>query len=220
MRTSAKLISAVATVALIAGVSVAAMPAQATTRSTVDGATSLTILPSVHTDFGVAGVQLQALEPAVSDNDLGTQRLTFPVARRVKEGVLLHRGIMTIAAALNRIDLSAPRLEFAPAPGTTTGRIVFQDLYSAVGGGRKVIFTVSNMSVTTTRGRVTQSGQAWKRTDHQHITGDVSLVNNPAFVKALNDFVGTTALTPGMAFGTLDTSVTTTVTCTTRRECR
>jgi hypothetical protein len=38
-------------------------------------------------------------------------------------------------------------------------------------------------------------------------------------VSALNAYIGTTFFTPGLAFGTLDSTVTNTITCTTRKEC-
>jgi hypothetical protein len=59
----------------------------------------------------------------------------------------------------------------------------------------------------------------WKRTDRHLITGSLSVVDDAQFVSALNAFIGTTLFTPGMAFGTLDSTVTNTITCTTRKEC-
>ena len=130
-----------------------------------------------------------------------------------------NKGVMTIGALLNRIDLASPHLEYATGVGATTGRITFQDEYDAVGGDRVTIFGVSNMMVKDTKGRVAKAGAAWKRTDRHLITGDVSIVDDPQLVSALNAYIGTTFFTPGMAFGTLDSKVTTTITCTTRREC-
>jgi hypothetical protein len=62
-------------------------------------------------------------------------------------------------------------------------------------------------------------GATWKRTDRHHITGSLSVVDDAQFVSALNAYIGTTFFTPGLAFGTLDSTVTNTITCTTRKEC-
>ena len=219
MRKSTTFLSALTAAALVAGAGVAATPAQAKVTSQVSGSTTITLLPEVYSQLSVLGVQFQALDPATSTNPLGTQALHFPVTKPFKSGAVANTGIMAIGASVNRIDLASPHLEYATGAGATTGRITFQDEYDAVGGDRVTIFGVNNMTVKVTKGKVAKAGAAWKRTDRQRITGDVSIVDDPQLVSALNAYIGTTFFTPGMAFGTLDSKVTTTITCTTRREC-
>ena len=219
MRTSTTFLSAVTAVALVAGVGIAAAPAKAKVTSQVSGSTTITIPPEVYVQLSVVGVQLQAFDPATSTNPSGTQALHFPVTKPVKSGAVANTGIMAIGASVSRIDLASPHLEYATGAGATTGQITFQDEDDAVGGDRVTIFGVNNMTVKVTKGKVAKAGAAWKRTDRQRITGDVSIVDDPQLVSALNAYIGTTFFTPGMEFGTLDSKVTTTITCTTRREC-
>ena len=219
MRTSTTFLSAVTAAALVAGVGIAAAPAKAKVTSQVSGSTTITIPPEVYVQLSVVGVQLQAFDPATSTNPSGTQALHFPVTKPVKSGAVANTGIMATGASVSRIDLASPHLEYATGAGATTGQITFQDEDDAVGGDRVTIFGVNNMTVKVTKGKVAKAGAAWKRTDRQRITGDVSIVDDPQLVSALNAYIGTTFFTPGMEFGTLDSKVTTTITCTTRREC-
>jgi hypothetical protein len=216
MRTSTTFLSAVTAAALVAGVGIAAAPAQAKVTSQVSGSTTITILPEVCVQLSVVGVQFQAFDPATSTNPSGTKALHFAVTKPVKLGAVANTGIMAIGASVSRIDLASPHLEYATGAGATTGHITFQDEDDAVGGDRVTIFGVNNMTVKVTKGKVAKAGAAWKRTDRQLITGDVSIVDDPQLVSALNAYIGTTFFTPGMEFGTLDT---TTITCKTRREC-
>ena len=219
MRTSTTFLSAVTAAALVAGVGIAAAPAKAKVTSQVSGSTTITIPPEVYVQLSVVGVQLQAFDPATSTNPSGTQALHFPVTKPVKSGAVANTGIMAIGASVSRIDLASPHLEYATGAGATTGQITFQDEDDAVGGDRVTIFGVNNMTVKVTKGKVAKAGAAWKRTDRQRITGDVSIVDDPQLVSNLNAYIGTTFFTPGMEFGTLDSKVTTTITCKTRREC-
>jgi hypothetical protein len=219
MRKSTTFLSLAAAAALVAGVGVAAAPAQAKVTSKVSGSTTITILPEVYTQLGVAGVQFQALSPATSTNPPGTQALRFPVTAPFKPGAVANTGIMTIGASINRIDLSLPVLEYSRTKGSTTGQITFKDDYAAIGTDRVTVFDVDNLTVKVTKGKVAKLGATWKRTDRHHITGSLSVVDDAQFVSALNAYIGTTLFTPGMAFGTLDSTVTNTITCTTRKEC-
>jgi hypothetical protein len=219
MRKSTTFLSLAAAAALVAGVGVAAAPAQAKVTSKVSGSTTITILPEVYTQLGVAGVQCQALSPATSTNPPGTQALRFPVTAPFKPGAVANTGIMTIGASINRIDLSLPVLEYSRTKGSTTGQITFKDDYAAIGTDRVTVFDVDNLTVKVTKGKVAKLGATWKRTDRHHITGSLSVVDDAQFVSALNAYIGTTFFTPGLAFGTLDSTVTNTITCTTRKEC-
>ena len=219
MRKSTTFLSLAAAAALVAGAGIAAAPAQAKVTSKVSGSTTITILPEVYTQLGVAGVQFQALPPAASTNPPGTQALRFPVTAPFKPGAVANTGIMTIGASINRIDLSLPVLEYSRTKGSTTGQITFKDDYAAIGADRVTVFDIDNLSVKVTKGKVAKLGATWKRTDRHHITGSLSVVDDAQFVSALNAYIGTTFFTPGLAFGTLDSTVTNTITCTTRKEC-
>jgi hypothetical protein len=219
MRKSTTFLGTVAAIALVAGVGIAAAPAQAKVTSKVSGSTTLTILPEVYSQLGVAGVQFQALDPATSTNPSVTQALHFPVTAPLKPGAVASPGIMAIGASINRIDLSLPILQYSRTKGSTTGQITFKDDYAAIEGDRVAVFDVDNLTAKVTKGKVTKSGATWKRTDRQRIAGSLSVVDDAQFVNALNAYIGTTFFTPGMQFGTLDSMVTTTLTCTTRKEC-
>jgi len=219
MRKSTTFLSLAAAAALVAGVGIASAPAQAKVTSKVGGSTTITILPEVYTQFGGAGVQFQALPPATSTFLSNTQALRFPVTAPLKPGAVANTGIMTIGASINRIDLSLPVLEYSRTKGSTTGQITFKDDYAAIGADRVTVFDVDNLSVKVTKGKVAKLGATWKRTDRHHITGSLSVVDDAQFVSALNAYIGTTFFTPGLAFGTLDSTVTNTITCTTRKEC-
>jgi hypothetical protein len=219
MRKSTTFLSLAAAAALVAGVGIAAAPAQAKVTSKVSGSTTITILPEVYTQLGVAGVQFQGLPPASSTNPPGTQALRFPVTAPFKPGAVANTGTMAIGALLERIDLSLPILEYSRTKGSATGQITFQDVEGAIGVGRVTLFDVDSMKIKVTKGKVAKSGATWKRTDRHHITGSLSVVDDAQFVSALNAYIGTTLFTPGMAFGTLDSTVTNTITCTTRKEC-
>jgi hypothetical protein len=219
MRKSTTFLSLAAAAALVAGAGIAAAPAQAKVTSKVSGSTTITILPEVYTQLGVAGVQFQALPPAASTNPPGTQALRFPVTAPFKPGAVANTGIMTIGASIDRIDLSLPVLEYSRTKGSTTGQITFKDDYAAIGADRVTVFDIDNLSVKVTKGKVAKLGATWKRTDRHHLTGSLSVVDDAQFVSALNAYIGTTFFTPGLAFGTLDSTVTNTITCTTRKEC-
>ena len=218
MRKSTVFLSAATAAALVAGVGIAAAPAQAKVTSQVSGSTTITILPKVYSQFS-AGVQVQAFPPATSTNPAGTQAIHFPVTTPLKPGAVANTGVMTIGALLNRIDLSLPILEYSSTKGRTTGQITFKDEYASLTSDRFALFKVTGMSLKVTKGKATKSGATWKRTDRQWITGKVAIVDNPKTVDSLNTYIGTTLFTPGMEFGTLDSNVTTTITCKTRREC-
>ena len=219
MRKSTTFLSLAATAALVASVGIAAATAQAKVTSKASGSTTLTILPEVYTQLGVAGVQFQGLPPAASTNPSSTQAISFPVTKPFKPGTVANTGIMAIGASINRIDLSLPILEYSSTNGSTTGQITFKDDYAALTSDRVTLFQVTGMSVKVTKGKVTKSGATWKRTDRQRITGNVAMVDDPATIASLNAYIGATFFTPGTAFGTLDSTVTTTITCTTRKEC-
>jgi hypothetical protein len=219
MRKSTTFLSLAAAAALVAGVGIAAAPAQAKVTSKVSGSTTITILPEVYTQLSVPGVQFQGLPPASSTNPPGTQALRFPVTAPFKPGAVANTGTMAIGALLERIDLSLPILEYSRTKGSATGQITFQDVEGAIGVGRVTLFDVDSMKIKVTKGKVVKSGAEWKRTDRHHITGSLSVVDDAQFVSALNAYIGTTFFTPGLAFGTLDSTVTNTITCTTRKEC-
>lgn len=219
MHTHTRVAAVITALALAGGAVVTAGPARAKVTSTVVGSTVISILPSARIDMSLIGVQFQALEPATfSDAGEGLD-ITFPAAPPVKKGVLQHAGTMAIGAALARLDLATPQLVYTTKAGATTGRITFLDEYNALGLERVPFFDVSDMSVTVTKGKARKAGAKWKRTDTQLITGNVSISSDAKLVSTINAYVGTTYFTPGLDFGTVNSSATITVTCTTAKEC-
>ena len=86
MRKSTAFLGAVTAAALVAGVGIAAAPAQAKVTSQVSGSTTITFLPEVYSQLSTVGVQFQGLTPATSTNPSGTQALHFPVTTPFKPG--------------------------------------------------------------------------------------------------------------------------------------
>ncbi len=180
---------------------------------------SITMVPSVHSEASIVGVQFQAFRPATFRVTSDAKVFGFPAVPAVQRGLVKYSGTFAIGASLNRIDLGAPYLSYTTKAGVRTGRITFQDESEAINGNRVALFDVDNVTVRATKGKIVKVGTRWARTDRLRITGDVSIVNNSRFVRALNSYIGTTFFRPGQEFGTLQSSVSTTVRCTTLREC-
>lgn len=134
---------------------------------------------------------------------------------------------MSMASQIARLYLTAPRLEYPASAGAGRGRITFEvtdmpaDGPADLANGTRIhLFNVSRLAIKDTRGRVTQSGKAWTRTDTQRITGRVYLVDDTALLTSINTYIGSTLLTPKLPFSMLNTVITLKVTCATRAECK
>lgn len=227
MRMNTRLASAAVAVALAASIGMAATPVQAKNTTSVTGSTRLAVLPSVVTSMSVVGVQVNAESPATSEWDAaGDQTLAFPMSRPAVRSMLPLDGGISIGASLARLWLTAPRLESSTVAGASQGRITFEvanmpaDGPAGLANGKRItLFTVSPMTVSTKKGRVTKVGKTWTRTDTQRITGNLSLVDDAALLTSINTFIGTEFFQPAMPFGSLATVVTTKVTCPTSKAC-
>ena len=226
MRMTPRLATAALAVALVAGIGLAGSPAQAKTSTTVSGSARLPILPSTLSAMGLAGTQIDAIPPAEAVGNDGIHRtVIFPISRLPRNGVLPWDGGMSIGASVARLYLTAPRLEYSTDAGR--GRITFEVVdmpadgpADLANGTRIALLNVSRLVVKTTRGRVTGSGKEWKRTDTQRIAGRVYLVDDATVLTSINAYIGSTFFTPKRPFSTLSTVITTTVTCSTRAECK
>ena len=224
MRISTRLGAAALAIALMGGIGLTGAPAQAKTTTSVSGKASLAFLPSTLSALSLSGVQFGYTPPATSVGDgAASQTLVFPTATPVKAGVVTLEGGMSVGASIARLYLAAPRLE-----GTTgtSGRMTFEitDMPAdgpaeLTNGSRIGVFTVSSLKSQTRKGRVTKVGETWARTDRQRITGQVSLADDTALMASINSYIGTSFFTPGLAFGTLTTVITTKLTCSTRAAC-
>ena len=226
MRMTPRLATAALAVALVAGIGLAGSPAQAKTTTTVSGAAKLPFLLSALSALSLAGTQVDATPPATAEGDGGSSKtLVFPVSRLPKNGVLPLDGGMSIGASVARLYLTAPRLEYSTDAGR--GRITFEVVdmpadgpADLANGTRIALLNVSRLAVKTTRGRVTGSGKEWKRIDTQRIAGRVYLADDATLLTSINTYIGSTFFTPKRPFSTLSTVITTTVTCSTRAECK
>ncbi len=226
MRMTPRLATAALAVALVAGIGLAGSPAQAKTTTTVSGAAKLPFLLSALSALSLAGTQVDATPPATAEGDGGSSKtLVFPVSRLPKNGVLPLDGGMSIGASVARLYLTAPRLEYSTDAGR--GRITFEVVdmpadgpADLTNGTRIALFNVSRLVVKTTRGRVTGSGKEWKRIDTQRIAGRVYLADDATLLTSINTYIGSTFFTPKRPFSKLSTVITTTVTCSTRAECK
>jgi len=226
MRMTPRLATAALAVALVAGIGLAGSPAQAKTTTTVSGAARLPFLMSTISELSLAGTQVDATPPATSEGDGGSSKtLVFPVSRLPKNGVLPLDGGMSIGASVARLYLTAPRLEYSTDAGR--GRITFEVVdmpadgpADLANGTRIALLNVSQLAVKTTRGRVTGSGKEWKRIDTQRIAGRVYLADDATLLTSINTYIGSTFFTPKRPFSKLSTVITTTVTCSTRAECK
>ena len=226
MRMTPRLATAALAVALVAGIGLAGSPAQAKTTTTVSGAAKLPFLLSALSALSLAGTQVDATPPATAEGDGGSSKtLVFPVSRLPKNGVLPLDGGMSIGASVARLYLTAPRLEYSTDAGR--GRITFEVVdmpadgpADLANGTRIALLNVSRLAVKTTRGRVTGSGKEWKRIDTQRIAGRVYLADDATLLTSINTYIGSTFFTPKRPFSKLSTVITTTVTCSTRAECK
>lgn len=228
MRLRSRLAAAAVAVTFVAGIGMAGSPAQAKTTSTVSGTARLPFLPSVLASLSVNGVQFNATPAATSEGEGGaSQTLVFPVTKPARGGALPLEGGISVGASLARLYLTAPRLEYASGAGAGQGRITFQvtDMPAdgpaeLANGTRIALFAVSSLDIKTRKGRVVQSGKTWTRTDTQRITGQVAIANDASLVTSVNSFIGTSFFTPDLPFSTLNSVITTKVTCSTRAACR
>ena len=226
MRMTPRLATAALAVALVAGIGLAGSPAQAKTTTTVSGAARLPFLMSTISELSLAGTQFDATPPATSEGDgANSKTLVFPISRLPKNGVLPLDGGMSIGASVARLYLTAPRLEYSTDAGR--GRITFEVVdmpadgpADLANGTRIALLNVSRLAVKTTRGRVTGSGKEWKRIDTQRIAGRVYLADDATLLTSINTYIGSTFFTPKRPFSKLSTVITTTVTCSTRAECK
>jgi len=228
MRTRTVLGTAVMTIALVAGIGLTGSSAQAKTTTTVTGTAKVSVLTSAITDMSLAGIQVGVEPPATTQvNDGNNFEFSLPVSQLPKAGVLPLEGGISIGAIANRLWLTAPRLEYSASSAGAPARMTLEVQYMGpdapaglTDGTRITLFEIPRLVVKTTKGRVTSLGKAWTRGDTHRLTGDLHFVNNAALLASINDYIGSSYLTPQTPFATLNTVIKAKVTCATRAACK
>jgi hypothetical protein len=228
MNLGKKLVSVAAGVALVAGAGLAASaPASAAAKPAFKGATGIAVPMALIGAASAAGVTIAPIAPARAQATTDVVNVLFPVSGPLMDGVLHHRGGLSLTSATTQITLTvtSPTIEWATSGGDTAeikgeiGGIPDSSPFAALNGQRAGIFKVSNFDEVIKKGKITKAGKMFKRTWTITQTGDVAVTDSQTVVDAINGFMGVPLFTAGMDFGTLDTSYTITHTCKTKKEC-
>jgi len=218
--------TAAMTIALIAGIGLTGSPAHAKATTTVTGSAKVSILESASTAMGNGGTQVNAEPPATFESEYGWS-LSLPADRQPRAGVLPLGGGISIGASINRLFLTAPRLEYAAGSTGAPARMTFEvesmgpDAPANLTDGTRIaLFDVPQLAVKVTKGGVTSSGKVWTRVDIHRFSGDVLTSSDAALLSSINTYIGLSYFTPSSPFATLNTVIKVKVTCATRAACR
>lgn len=228
MKLGTKLVSVAATAALVAGAgAMAAVPATAAGKGPQPkGTTVINVPTTLITQAGAAGVQIAPILPATADATMDTVGVAFPVTGPITDGAVSHRGGLSLTTSKIALTLSNPVIGWATdgdgKSGTisgTVGGVPAGSGFEQLNGQSVPVFDVKNMQITSKKGKPVGKGKVWKRTTTQTITGDVSVVDNPAVVDIINGLLGVPLFKAGMPFGTLDTTWSVTINCKSKKAC-
>lgn len=234
MRTSTKIVSVIASTALVVGAgALAAAPAGAKPKGPQPTGTTVINVPmAIITAAADDSVTIAPIAPSEGLATATSVGLTFPITGPAMDGGVNHLGGISLASGITGITLtltkpvvSWPTGRAKPLTGTisaTINGIPDSVPLKTLNGTPINVFDVKNMKIVVTTGKVEKNGsKGYKRTDTQKITGVVTLYNNQLIVDGINGLMGTPGLfKPGMPFGTLDTSWSMTRTCKTKAECK
>ena len=209
-------------VLLVAGAGAVSTPASAAKvkKATVSGTTAITAPLTFVTDAAAQGVVISPVDPADALATMDDVTLEFPVTGPVGDGIVRHRGGLSFASANTgiTIELLNPSLTWGTGPSPVKrAQIQFQN---QINRATVTIFDVRNIEMDGTTGKPMKDGKAgWKRTDTMTFTGDVFVVNNPVSVKVFNEAMDAEIFEAGAAFGSLESTYSTTVYCKTKKDC-
>jgi hypothetical protein len=222
MHVGKKIVSIAAAAALVAGAgALTAAPASAKVKApTVTGSTDLTVPLTVVTDAMAQGVTISPIAPAQVLATMETATLEFPVRYRRGDGIIGHRGGLSFASDNTGITIGLTNPDITWGTGQFPVQRAQVSFTNKLNGAIVTILDVRNIDITSKLGKPVKDGKSgWKRTDRVTFTGDAFIVNNPVAVKVFNEAMDAEIFTPGMAFGTIDSSSAITVYCKTKKDC-
>jgi len=230
MNLAKKIVSVAAGVALVAGMgAVAATPATAKDKAKIKGATGIAVPTALVTAAAGAGVAISPVAPATADATMDVVDVLFPVTGPLEDGVLHHKGGLSLASSVTNITLTVtkPTIEWPSSGGSTAsivgeiGGIPADNPFAGFNGQRLPIFTVTDFVIKDKAGKIKKNGKkGYTRVITSTLSGDVSVVDSATVVDAINGFMGVPLFTAGMDFGTLSTKYSVTRTCKTKKACK
>ena len=222
MHMSSKIVGLAAAAALVAGAgALTAAPASAKPKTpTMTGSTGLTVPLGLVAGATEKGVTISPIEPAQVLATMNTATLEFPVTYRRGDGIIGHKGGLSFASSNTgiTIELIDPAITWGTGPSPVKRA---QVTFTNVLNGTTVTFLdVRNVEITSKSGKPVKAGKSgWKRTDAGTFAGDAFIANNPVGVKVFNEAMDGEILTPGMAFGSIESSYSTTYYCKSKKDC-
>jgi hypothetical protein len=185
MNLTKKLVSVAAGVALVAGVGLAAAPAQAAPK--VTGKTDVSLRKNLPKAFFDALVPLKPAKYA-------KYQVSFPVTGADGEAVTHSGGVGFKTLAGTQLDITDPVMSVDPVAKTAS--IVF----TTATFGPVEIFGAKNMKI------VSEKKDKKKKTTTVVWQGNATLTSNPLLVDVLNGSLGV-KLVPGQGVGTIRTTI-------------
>jgi hypothetical protein len=228
MNLSTKLISVAAAAALVAGAgAMAAAPASANSKPVIKGTTVLEVPLTTVGAAVQAGITIAPIAPSRAQATSTFVGVTFPVSGPLMDGVVNHRGGISLASANTGITLTAtkPAIEYATSGGDTAtltieiNGVPDSSPFAALNGTRVPFLTITDFTIKGKWGKATKAGKSWKQTYTAEVAGDTGLVDNANIIGALNGFMGTTIFVAGLDFGPIASKYTITHSCKTKKEC-
>ena len=228
MNLSKKIISVAAAAALVAGAgAMAAAPASAKSKATIKGTTVLEVPLTTIGAAVQAGITIAPIAPSQAQATSTVVGVTFPVSGPLMDGVVHHRGGISMASANTGITLTAtkPAIEYATSGGDTAtltieiNGVPASSPFAALNGTRIPFLTITDFAIKGKWGKATKAGKAWKQTYTAEIAGKAGLVDNANIIGALNGFMGTTIFVAGLDFGDIASKYTITENCKTKKQC-
>ena len=228
MNLSKKIVSVAAAAALVAGAgAIAATPASAKSKAAIKGTTVLAVPLTTVGAAVQAGVTIAPIAPSQVEATSEVAAVTFPVSGPLMDGMIHHRGGISLASANTGITLTAtkPAIEYATSGGDTAtltieiNGVPDSSPFAALNGTRVPFLTITDFEISGKWGKATKAGKAWKQTYRAEVAGKAGLVDNANIIGALNGFMGTTIFVAGLDFGDIVSEYTITNTCKTKKQC-
>ena len=239
MNLSKKIVSVAAAAALVAGAgAMAATPASAKSKAAIKGTTVLEVPLTTVGAAVQAGVTIAPIAPSRVQATSEVAAVTFPVSGPLMDGMVHHRGGISLASANTGITLTAtkPAIEYATSGGDTATLTIEINIvpvpprlassptpasspFAALNGTRVPFLTITDFEIAGKWGKATKAGKSWRQTYTAEIAGKAGLVDNANIIGALNGFMGTTIFVAGLDFGDIVSEYTITNTCKTKKAC-
>jgi hypothetical protein len=237
MRATSKFIIAIGAAALVtAATSAGASAAPIQPRISTDGLSEINLPPDLISSFAADGVTMSATAgaKASTNGSTGYTTVKFPVIKPVKNGVISNRGTLVFTSSITtvKLTLSNPTINFdgGTASTGTMGGILrglpasMEPYSSQINGTYQAPFDLADLTVTIKKGQVTKKGRGYVRKDVITVTGALSFTDSAASANIFNTaLVGPTRpplVSPGEALGTMASTFSVTVPCTTPKSCQ